>query len=92
MYREFKQDYTKGMNMGRYTKVQFENDLMELNGKLERAGIDRVYTPGYRYGYAAVDWATAENAESWCINGTVCAGGTKKQMIVDAREDCLNHL
>ena len=78
--------------MARYTKAQFEADLEELNRKYAAAGIDRVYIAGYRYGYAAVDVATAEQNERYCVGNTVCSGGTKKEMIAEARADFIKHI
>ena len=78
--------------MARYTKAQFESDIDSLNEKMKRAGIDRVYVPGYRYGYAAVDYGSKQQTDEHYVQGTVCAGGTKREMIAKAREDALNYV
>ena len=54
--------------MKRYTGKSLENDIAEINKRLESAGHPYRFDVGYRYGYTAVDLATPEQLARHCCS------------------------
>lgn len=74
-----------------YSKTNFEADIQQLNKVAKLLGLDIEYVPGYRYSYAAVDYRRS-NTPKYCLTGTICTAGTKREMIAEARADLINRI
>ncbi|KKK48640.1 hypothetical protein LCGC14_3143100 [marine sediment metagenome] len=58
----------------RYTGKRLEEDVDDLNAKLEKMDDEYRFVVGYRYNYTAIDLATPEQVERHCCHSTLICG------------------
>lgn len=71
------------MTTTRYTYKNMEAEIAYLNDQMKAYDIQWVLVPGARYGYTAIDLATPEQAEQYCIHSTLRTG-TPRECIAEA--------